>query len=419
MHDRIFPGLLYAIAFFIPVWKVPVPWLIVLMVLERIVRGGAVQGFRIAWRDPSRRLLLGFTALYLFYLAGLLWTENFEYAADDLTVKLSLLLFPMVFAVTDWSVYSSKQKWLTLKVFATGCITGALILLGRALWMKITLDHPTSFYYTDLSWSFHPGYLALYYSFVISNILYYLLIKRSVQGRSAVAGHLAILIFMTLMIVLLSSKAGLLAWLAVIFIYTSVIFLVQKKFLTGIVFLGVSLAVFGILLTLFPNALGRVSQARQDMTTRKEIQDEERSTGERMGVWKAAARVIGRNFLIGTGTGDVKDALLEQYRADHLDMVVKKRLNAHNQFIQTFATLGITGLAVMLALLIVPAWQSLKKGRWIYLAFIAVTAVSWLFESMLETQAGVVFYAFFNAFLFAAYTSDAPGDTLQVGPAEG
>lgn len=419
IHDRVFLWLLYAIAFFIPVWKVPVPWLIILMVLERILQGGAMRRFRNTWLNPKRRLLVGFTALYLFYTAGLAWTENFGYAADDLTVKLSLLLFPLAFAVTDWYVYSARQKWLTLKVFAAGCIAGAAVLLGRALWMKITLGHPTSFYYTNLSWNFHPGYLALYYAFAISNILYYLLIRKSVQGKSAVTGHLAILVFLTLMIVLLSSKAGLLAWFAVILIYTAVIILVQKKLIAGVLFIGVSVTIFGVLLALFPNAIGRVSQARQEITASKELPEEERSTGERMGVWKAAAKVIGRNFLIGTGTGDVKDTLLEQYRADHLDLVVKKRLNAHNQFIQTFATLGVTGLAVMLALLIIPAWQSLKKGRWIYLVLIVVTAVSWLFESMLETQAGVVFYAFFNAFLFAVYTSDSPGDPLQVGVGEG
>jgi hypothetical protein len=33
--------------------------------------------------------------------------------------------------------------------------------------------------------------------------------------------------------------------------------------------------------------------------------------------------------------------------------------------------------------------------------FIVLIAFNFLFESMLETQAGVVFYAFFNAYLFA------------------
>jgi hypothetical protein len=48
----------------------------------------------------------------------------------------------------------------------------------------------------------------------------------------------------------------------------------------------------------------------------------------------------------------------------------------------------------------VPAISAIRSEYYLYFVFILLFSVNNLVESMLETQAGVVFYAFFNAFLF-------------------
>jgi len=47
-----------------------------------------------------------------------------------------------------------------------------------------------------------------------------------------------------------------------------------------------------------------------------------------------------------------------------------------------------------------PALIAFKRKDYIYFFFILLFAMSILTESMFENQAGVVFYAFFNALLF-------------------
>ena len=70
----------------------------------------------------------------------------------------------------------------------------------------------------------------------------------------------------------------------------------------------------------------------------------------------------------------------------------------HNQFLQTFAALGLTGILLLLAGLTIPFVYCVRKKDWMYLGFIVIVALNCVIESIMEVQAGVVFYAFFNSF---------------------
>jgi len=50
------------------------------------------------WNTLKRcRIFWAFTGIYLFYIAGLLWTEDYTYAAKDLRIKLPMLWLPVLF----------------------------------------------------------------------------------------------------------------------------------------------------------------------------------------------------------------------------------------------------------------------------------------------------------------------------------
>jgi O-antigen ligase len=358
--------------------------------------------------------MFSFSFLYLFYLVGLVYTTNFQYAREDLETKFSILLFPLIFATSGFPLFSKKEWWIILRVFAAGCIAGSLLLIGRGFYNTFFLHQPGSFYYTGLSWSFHPGYYSMYLTFAISNILYSLLIRRSVHGFLRLAGHFLILLFFTMMIVLLSSKAGLLIWLSAIGFYTVILLFRYHRWLAGLTVIASAMAVFIAFLLIFPHAAGRVSQAKQDMSVKNTVQNPAQSTGERIAVLKVSGKIIMQHFLFGVGTGDVKDALMEQYKENNLEQVLAQKLNAHNQFIQSFITLGIFGLVLLAAMFVAPAISAFRQEYWIYFAFLFIAGISMCFESMLETQAGVVFYALFNALLYAAHRPDASRDPLDI-----
>jgi len=406
IHRKISLGLTLAIAFVIPVSKGLLPLLIVLLALNWLIEGEYISTIPLLFKERPRFLMLSFSAVYLLYLTGLFHTSNFQYAREDLEVKLSILVFPLIFATSAFPLFSKKETGIILRFFAAGCIAGCLIFLGRATYEALVLHKAGAFYYTGLAWNFHPSYYAMYIAFAVSNIIFFFAVKQEVAGSLKVALHILILLFFTLMIVLLSSKAGLLLWLSVIGFYTVILVFKCKRWVSGLTFLALAMTVFVILLLSFPNAATRVSQAKQDMTSSDAFESSARSTGDRVLIWRASKEVVERNFLIGVGTGDVRDELMTEYKKENVITIFKHYLNAHNQYIQTFIALGICGLLLLVAMMAVPAIFSFRRENYIYFAFLFIVAISMFVESMLERQEGVVFYVFFNTLLFSSAIAD-------------
>ena len=79
---------------------------------------------------------------------------------------------------------------------------------------------------------------------------------------------------------------------------------------------------------------------------------------------------------------------------------IKKGYNYHSQFFQTLAAVGVLGFLFLFFSLLIPAYNlALKNKKYLLLAFMFMIFVSFVTESMLERQAGVILYAFFSSFL--------------------
>jgi O-antigen ligase len=78
---------------------------------------------------------------------------------------------------------------------------------------------------------------------------------------------------------------------------------------------------------------------------------------------------------------------------------LEHKLNSHNQFLNTSVALGLTGLICLLLCLGLPVLLTLKNINLLLWGFCVLSGLNFLFESMLETQAGVMFFAFFSTIL--------------------
>jgi hypothetical protein len=58
-------------------------------------------------------------------------------------------------------------------------------------------------------------------------------------------------------------------------------------------------------------------------------------------------------------------------------------------------------------MLVFPAIRAFQQKDFIFMIFLAVFAVNIMLESMLENQAGVIFYALFNVILYSSCVSDS------------
>lgn len=401
IHRKISLYILYGISFFLPVYGRIVPVLIALLLLNWLVEGSYIRIFPRLFKEKQRIWILSFNLIYAVYLIGLIWTTDFAYAWFDLEVKLSLLVLPLIFATTEGRILSKDEFGKLIRIFALGCITVSLILYGHAFWNYIINNTPVAFYYIVLSWYLHPSYLAMYMTLVISNVLYHLLIRRSVIGSWKKAAHIVILIYLLVFIILLSSKAGLLGVLMVILFYSVLFGWQNRQWGKAALFLLVSIIVFFIGIKVFPFASDRVSQAGQDIAESDSQSSAARSTSDRIGVWKAAFNIIRSHPVFGVGTGDVKNELILEYHKQNVIPAYEQNLNAHNQYLQTFVTLGFGGFVVLALTLFFPTISSFREKDYMYSAFLLIIILNIAFESMFETQAGVVFYAFFNVIFFS------------------
>jgi O-antigen ligase len=401
IHDRIFFFTSIAIAFFLPVfWRI-LPTLIGVMVLNWLIDGRFIRNMLLIFREKQRGLTLGFSSLYLLYVAGLLYTKNFDYAWFDLEVKLSLFIFPLIFATSRWPLFSHRQMNGILWSFVAGCLAGALILLGHAMVNKYSYGILDAVYYMKLSWFFHPSYLSMYYNFALGFLILQLL-KNLQSSCKARAGIMALILFFLGMIFLLVSKAGMLIMILII-LSTAIYAWIGHNRWTGVAVISGGLMIFFMAYLMVPVTFSRMAGAEKVVTSVPQVNRvTAESNADRLAVWHTAIGIIKQHFLFGVGTGDVKDALMDGYRENNIIPALEHKFNAHSQYLQTFITLGLAGFLLLLVILIAPAIRAMGLGQELYFVFLAIFAINILFESMLEIQQGVVFYAFFNIILFSS-----------------
>jgi O-Antigen ligase len=123
------------------------------------------------------------------------------------------------------------------------------------------------------------------------------------------------------------------------------------------------------------------------------------SAMQRLEYWRTSLLIIKQNWLTGVGTGDLPDAFTRQYQIMDSPLQQSFRWRSHNQYLSIFIAFGIFGLLWFLVTLIYPAIVTRRFLNYFYVIFWLIVIISMFTEDTLESQDGVTFYAFFNAFL--------------------
>jgi O-antigen ligase len=75
-------------------------------------------------------------------------------------------------------------------------------------------------------------------------------------------------------------------------------------------------------------------------------------------------------------------------------------INVHNQFIETYLGLGLFGLSCLIIMLFSLLYYGIRNKYLLPIMFAVIIFFNFNFESMLNTQAGVFFFAFFFCLSF-------------------
>lgn len=100
--------------------------------------------------------------------------------------------------------------------------------------------------------------------------------------------------------------------------------------------------------------------------------------------------------IIGTGTGDVNDTMVAL--ADKYDVHnVLNTSDPHNQYLHTFIALGAIGLAMLLAVFLVPLRILFRQREFLACIGLISFMCVCMTESALELQKGIILFALFVA----------------------
>jgi len=346
------------------------------------------------------KIALLFVALYIVYLIGVLFTDNPEIASKYLEYKLSFLIFPILLS------FKYKNSEFTLKKPIIGLILGVLIAGAYGVVNAFICQSnggDSCFVTVSISPVHHPSYFMTYVVLAISGAWYgwvqkwklfslYWIVPYTILGvvlhtyALSLSGLLfLILTFGAISLYFIYKKFGKIPAIILVLLFPIIAFVAVKKIPS--------------IRGEYDGAVKYVAAFADNPIQFIKDRDPKMSGSEqRLVMWLVSVEQI-KEHPFGVGTGNVDDVLGKRLRELGRDVLAKKNLNPHNQYLQTTVEVGFVGLIVLLILIVFVFIYALKNKNWLLLMVISSLAFNSLFESMLQRQSGIVFYTFWTCLL--------------------
>lgn len=385
--------LLMVLAFAIPIsWQIAVK-ITALLVMIIPIRIFAERKIRISITKKQKFFIL-FMATYVIYAISMLYTSNIAEGWLNMEKKLSFIIFPIFFLLSDLSYLSPKLTKSIFYSFMAGLLSFIISNLCWGLYDYIVLDAPIN---RLLGWEItkihpiHHTYIAMYCCFGITYCFTEVFenVRKSVINTTFLT---TTIISSTLFVVLVESRAGILCMILLyVFLFAWLFFIKKQRYTATIA--GCSLIVLIVIFFLiFPSGWNRIVQTQQTLSSsnKEDI---------RITLLRAGSNVALDNWTIGVGIGDRNDALVAYYQEHNLPC---GDLNSHNQFIDTTISIGILGLLFLLSYFIVPIVLFIKNKQlnFSFILFLFMIAFNAIFEAVFESQTGILFFNFIFCLLF-------------------
>lgn len=369
---------------------------------------------------PHNKLLfILFILFFAWQIIGMLYSDNPKEGWRNITIRLSLFLFPLVL-ISPGDMIRRKVTTL-LRLFALSTFFYLIICFGYALYRSINFQNGiltfnphlpvytwlNYFYASELAIFQHPSYLSMY-ALLSVFIAFESFFDRLVSKNQRIF-WLLVSIILLVSTYLLSSRAGILATIITVPLYFSYKYRIMD--------VNRKVGLF-VLLSIFILVPILISNPRLNYYFKGESKKEwsnKMLKESRIIIWKAAFNIIRHNVVFGVGTGDIQDELNKEYkRIGDTDLALDKNLNAHNQFIEVLLENGLIGLILFFSLFGMMLYISISERNLIYMMFILIVLFSFLFESMLNRLAGVSFFALFSFLLVHVNRNQFITDQSQI-----
>ncbi len=364
-------------------------WALILFCAAAAFKNNLADKKRLLARNYYWLLLVVY---YMVLAASLLWDSNGLAALKVMEKHTSFLVLPLAMA----SVPAFSARAVKAALFSFVASVTIICLLCLALSYKaytISGDSRLFFYhYLSQQMDLNAIYLSMFVLFCILILLYHCFI---IPGASALQKWLLSLVavFLSFMVLLLSSKMGIFLTLVSTLVMVLYIFYMRRMLLKGIV-LGLLLtAGSALLLWQLPYVKWRIQVT--ELKAYEGNSDDQNGLAARGVIWKSATGLIAKRPLLGYGLQNGSEQLIAKYREYHFDLAAEEKFNAHDVYLQTLLNTGILGLLPVLLILVGAIVKSLRERNYLFLTFTVTLAMQSITDSLLEVQKGIVFFLLF------------------------
>lgn len=355
---------------------------------------------------------------YLIMVLSLIWTKDFDSTFAGLQKEVLFLVIPVIFILCDFELETYVER--IFKYFSYSSVVAAICFISNAvLNFYKTQNYNAFFYHSLVSLDLNAIYIGAFSSFA----LFYFLSLQLKRIR-----HFISIAILLLFIILLSSKIIFFIDFLLVIIY----YIYFSKTPEGIKVVTIfSVAVF-IFFSIF-----NVPEVKQTILKEYETsfvdntlveEDFEKSNGKYYNVslnqaWSlehfnkehffpgTALRVfqvrvfkemLDEQNIFFTGFGlEASQPEIEKKVEEHQLFLGYKVFNFHNQYIQTFAELGVFGFIILVLMLVVNLKNAIYNRNFLHLVFALTMIILLLTESMFCRQRGIIFfiilYCIFNS----------------------
>lgn len=130
--------------------------------------------------------------------------------------------------------------------------------------------------------------------------------------------------------------------------------------------------------------------------------------------WKCAVELIRERPIVGYGTGDEKKMLSEKYVKYDLTNSSVNNFDSHNQYFAFMIKSGFFGIFTFLLLLVFSFFIAIKYRNYMQICLLFIVIITCLTENVLESNKGILFFAFFNSVFVMGISGNNSREKLAI-----
>ena len=246
-------------------------------------------------------------SVWLIHLIGMIHTHEHAEGWKQLGQKMSFVLYPIIFFISDMSYITRRHLHTICYGLVCGVLLFFVINVTDALY-DVLANNVASYrlydkYLMEIIYQ-HHSYIAMYANLAIAFCFIECVTnkQRKIQILNTI-----LLVLLSVFVILLSSRAGLICMILLFFFLWLWLFVLLKQHKKGMI-MGITAILFiTISFFIFPNTTARFENIPSSIST-KTYQD------QRIVQYRAINKIVPQCWLFGFGTGDYRLHIAQAYQ---------------------------------------------------------------------------------------------------------